>query len=194
MNDKVPADVVFAFSVYSAALWLVVLALLAVLYVYARPIVTLARTEAARRQPGTARRVCARSASFLAVFSLSPVTASVLGLPVGAVLLFVSAFIALRIILKRGVALWPVAVFLALIAVQAVLDISFFIVASEYADAFSGLADLLVFRGPADPENVAHVFLMLPADLALLFHITKTAMDLTALVPATLALRQARNG
>lgn len=194
MKSEVPTDVVFAFSVYSVMVWLVVLAFLVVAYFFARPIPALPRTEGAGGQPGGARRVCARSAFFLAAFSLSPVMASVLGLALWAAPLFVLAFIALGVLLRRDTARWPVVVFLTLVGVQVVLDVSFFVAASEYADAFTGLADLLLFRGHADPEVVAHVFLMLPADLALLFQCTKTAMDLVALAPAIRALGDGKCG
>ena len=173
MEPKPTPDVVFAFSVYSVILWLVVFALLAVLYFHSRPIRALAQTD----DPDRFRRVCGRSAYFLAAFNLSPVMASVLGIPMGTVLVFVPAFIALGVLLRRGTARWPIVVFLALVGVHSVLDISFFVAAYDYAGAFEGLADLLLFRGHADPQTVAHIFLMLPADVALLFHTTKTALD-----------------
>ena len=190
MEPEAPSDVVFFFSIYSVILWLVALALLAVLYFHARPIHALARSGEA----GTARRVCARSAFFLAAFSLSPVMASVLGLPLGLALLFVPAFLALGIILKRSAIYWPVVVFFGLVAVQVFLDLSFFVAASEHAEAFAGLADLLLFRGHAELENMIHVFFLLPADAALLFHIAKTVLGLSALIPAILALREGKNG
>ncbi len=186
MEPDLTPDVVFAYSIYSVLLWLVIFTLLTVLYVYARPIRGLVRST----DPTQSRRVCARSAFFLAVFNLSPVMASVLGLPVGTVLIFVPAFIALGVFLRRGTARWPVVVFLALVGAHSVLDLSFFVAAYDYAGAFEGLVDLLLFRGHADPMNAVHVFTLLPADVALLFHTTKTAMDLTALVPAVMAFQR----
>ena len=84
--------------------------------------------------------------------------------------------------------------FLALVTGQVILDIAFIVVAAEHAEAFSGLVDLLVFRGHAEAENVIHVFFLLPADVALLFQLTKTVLGLTALIPAVVAVRRKEGG
>lgn len=185
MDSDTPSDIVFAFSAYSVVLWLVVLGLLGLLYVFARPIRAMV--------PSTARNVCARSAFFLAAFNLSPVMASVLGLTMGVVPLFVFGFLALGIVLRRSAAFWPVVVFAALVVVQVVLDLSFFVAAPDYATASGSLVDFLLFREPT-AEGAVHIFLMLPVDVALLFHMAKTALGLGTLYPAFVALREGRTG
>jgi len=190
MKSGVPPDVVFAFSAYSTILWLTIAVLLAVLYYFARPIVSLVHGKIGKNIPGQARLVCARSSFFLAAFSLSPVMASLLGLPYVTALIFVPAFIAMGLVLKRSVANWPLIALTGFICVQTILDLSFFMHAMDYADVFSSLADFLLFKGQSDPENAFHYFLFMPIDIALLFHFTKTIMDVVALLPTTLALRE----